>query len=754
MRPLDPTDPVQVGPYTLLGRLGAGGMGAVYLGRSAGGRTVAVKLIRPELADDQRFRARFRHEVSAARTASSAFTAPVVDADPEAPLPWLATAYIPGIPLDEAVRLVGPFPEPALRILAAGIAEELAAVHAAGLVHRDLKPSNVLLALDGPHVIDFGIARAADDSVLTADGAVLGTPSYLSPEQALARPAVPASDVFSLGSTLVHAATGAGPFGGGHPIEVVRRVAAEEPDLSGVPAGLRLLVAACLAKDPADRPTPRQLVDSQRLEPPAPGTWLHPALVAAIERSAAVLAPALPPPPPAPTAELPPPAGPFDAVPPRPSRRTLLYGLAGGAVALAGGGTALYLTAGRKDDKSAGAQTGSKAAPPPDLTDLGRSLDTTALATALWTVPVPDPVTQVVADGDSILTVDAKTVRGYDRDGKPRWASKGPQGPMPIPVLGQVVADGGKGYYVAAEPFTAPDYALRTSLRAVDLASGDIAWTYTRTGLSATSAAVSGVLDGAVYVHGSGSSTSPVGLSLFLWAVDAATRQLRWEQRFPFSGLGSGRLTLASSGSRVLWQMTDMSTGKSTLQGLDTEHLGTASWQQNPPGTSLGAAALVQPFGDGSHNSAGGRLIYLADRVYALDPADGSVAWRSDATMTYQAAVANPDGSTLFAVAVDYKTLGVKVQALDAGSGAVRWAGSLPAGPLTTNLGAQFADDTLYVWLHGKVWALDPATGAGRWTFDFQPSATTLTVPLWAGGGRVYGPTEQGLTAVAATGKA
>ncbi|MFJ5921245.1 PQQ-binding-like beta-propeller repeat protein [Kitasatospora sp. NPDC092948] len=746
MHPLGPTDPVQVGPYLLLGRLGAGGMGAVYLGRSAGGRTVAVKLIRPELADDQRFRDRFRREVSAARTASSAFTAPVVDADPDAPLPWLATAYIPGVPLDEAVRLVGPFPEPVLRILAAGIAEELAAIHAAGLVHRDIKPSNVLLALDGPHVIDFGIARAADDSVLTAEGSILGTPSFLSPEQALARPTGPASDVFSLGSTLVHAATGAGPFGGGHPVEVVRRVAAEEPDLAAVPAGLRLLIAACLAKDPADRPTTRQLVDSQRLEPQPPGGWLHPTLVAAVERSAAVLAPALPPPPVAPTRELPP-AAPESK---RPARRSLLLGLAGGAVVLAGGGTAAYLTLG--PDKSRAVKSSSAA--PPDLTDPRRSLDTTNIATALWTVPVPDPVNQLVADGESILTVDAKSIRGYDRDGKPRWAPKTAPGAMPAPTLGQVVAAGGKGYYVAREPITAPDFSLRTSLKAIDLATGEVSWTFTRPGLSATSGAVCGILDGAVHVQGNGSSTATPGQLMFLWAVDATTHELRWEQRFPSPGMSSGRLAVPSTGTRLLWQATDMANGKSTLQGIDTANAGISAWQQTPPGTTLGSGPLLQPFTDGPHNSAGGRLLYLADRVYALDPADGRVAWKTDATMTYQAAVANADGTTVFAVAVDYQTLTVRIQALNASDGTVHWAGALPAGALATNLGAQFADDTLYLWVHGKVWALDPTTGNARWTYDFQASATTLTVPLWAGGGRVYGPTEQGLTAVAATGRA
>ncbi|MFE7782577.1 serine/threonine-protein kinase [Streptomyces nigrescens] len=258
MEPLDPSDPPRVGPYTLLGRLGSGGMGSVYLGRSAGGRTVAVKLIRPELGGDPKFRARFRAEVSAARAASGAFTAPVVDADPDAAVPWMATAFVPGISLHRAVAIGGPLPETALRALTAGIAEALVTIHAAGLTHRDLKPANVLLALDGPYVIDFGIARAAEGTALTTTGVVLGTPAYMSPEQGKGEPLSPASDMFSLGATLAFAALGASPFGTGRVPDVLKRVVEDEPDLSAVPDGLRLMVAACLAKDPTDRPTPRQ----------------------------------------------------------------------------------------------------------------------------------------------------------------------------------------------------------------------------------------------------------------------------------------------------------------------------------------------------------------------------------------------------------------------------------------------------------------------------------------------------------------
>lgn len=261
VQPLEPTDPEAVGPYRLLARLGAGGMGRVYLARSAGGRTVAVKVVRAELAEDQEFRERFRREVSAAQAVSGAYTAPVVDADRDGPSPWLATAYVLGPSLTEAVAEHGPLPADTVRALGSGLAEALSAIHAAGLVHRDLKPSNVLLATDGPRVIDFGIARALDGSKLTSTGVVVGSPGFMCPEQAGGAPMGPAGDVFSLGSVLVYAATGEGPFShdSDSAAALLYRVIHHEPVLTGLPAELRPAVAACLAKNPADRPTPAEL---------------------------------------------------------------------------------------------------------------------------------------------------------------------------------------------------------------------------------------------------------------------------------------------------------------------------------------------------------------------------------------------------------------------------------------------------------------------------------------------------------------
>jgi serine/threonine protein kinase len=249
-------DPERIGPYTVLGRLGSGSMGQVYLGRSASGRLVAVKTIRVELAEEAGFRHRFAQEVAAARKVSGVFTAAVVEADPEADLPWLATAYVPAPSLARLVLACGPLPAFTVRWLAAGCAEALASIHGVGLVHRDLKPSNVLVAPDGPRVIDFGVARAAERMGLTTARGAIGTPAYMAPEQARdTREASVASDIYSLGATLLFAATGHPPYAGATVMDVLARLATEEPDLSGLPDELTGLVAACMHRVPRQRPT-------------------------------------------------------------------------------------------------------------------------------------------------------------------------------------------------------------------------------------------------------------------------------------------------------------------------------------------------------------------------------------------------------------------------------------------------------------------------------------------------------------------
>ncbi|MGW1062936.1 serine/threonine-protein kinase [Streptomyces aureus] len=290
MQPLGADEPTVVGPYRLLGRLGSGGMGRVYLGRSAGGRTVAVKIVHPHFALDEEFRARFRREVEAARRVGGAWTAPVLDADPEAPVPWVATGYAAGPSLTSAVADGGPLPVHSARVLGAGLAEALTAVHALGLVHRDVKPSNVLLTLDGPLLIDFGIARATDGTAsLTSTGVSVGSPGYMSPEQILGKGITGAADVFSLGAVLAYAATGEPPFPGDSSASLLYKVVHEEPRLDSLEGELRELVAACLAKQPAARPTPGEV--AARLAPQGAARlvsagWLPGALVERVSRSA------------------------------------------------------------------------------------------------------------------------------------------------------------------------------------------------------------------------------------------------------------------------------------------------------------------------------------------------------------------------------------------------------------------------------------------------------------------------------------
>uniref|UniRef100_UPI0004C23211 serine/threonine-protein kinase n=1 Tax=Streptomyces sp. NRRL B-12105 TaxID=1463827 RepID=UPI0004C23211 len=257
--------PIYAGQYRLEGELGSGGMGVVHLARSTSGLRLAVKVVHARYAQDPEFRGRFRQEVAAARRVSGAFTASVVDADPEAERPWMATLYIPGPTLAEHVKRNGTLPAARLRRLMAGLAEALRDIHRVGVVHRDLKPSNVLLAEDGPKVIDFGISRPFDSELHTETGKLIGTPPFMAPEQfRRPREVGPAADVFALGSVLVHAATGRGPFHSDSPYLVAYQVVHDEPDLTGVPEELAGLVARCLAKEPEDRPTPDELMTALR----------------------------------------------------------------------------------------------------------------------------------------------------------------------------------------------------------------------------------------------------------------------------------------------------------------------------------------------------------------------------------------------------------------------------------------------------------------------------------------------------------
>ncbi|MFF2145548.1 protein kinase [Kitasatospora sp. NPDC058190] len=358
MRPRRESDPAEVGPYRVLAELGRGGMGRVLLGAGPDGRLVAVKQVHERFAADAGFRARFRREVGASRRVSGAYTAAVMDADVEAVTPWLASVFVVGPSLGAAVEAAGALPADAVHRLAVGLATALVEIHRTGLIHRDLKPENVLLAEDGVRVIDFGIARATEEEAeLTHTGGVIGSPAYMSPEQAEGRALTPAGDVFSLGSVLALALTGRSPFAGASTLQTLYNVVHSEPDLTAVPAVTRPLLAACLAKDPAARPTPARLLELLGPVTPAGRQWpaaVH-ALIAAqqaavdgllaqphrtVAHRTVVVEPRELPDPTALATVLAP--APAEAPPVRRSRRTAAL-VTAGAVAAAGIGVGAYL---------------------------------------------------------------------------------------------------------------------------------------------------------------------------------------------------------------------------------------------------------------------------------------------------------------------------------------------------------------------------------------------------------------------------
>ncbi|MFI0005136.1 protein kinase [Streptomyces globisporus] len=324
-QPLKADDPAVVGGYRLAAVLGAGGMGKVYLSYTPGGRPLAIKVIRAEFGEDPEFRRRFQQEVRSAQRVQGLYTAPVIDSDTEGAQPWLATAYVPGPSLAHAVARHGGLPLRSVLLLTVGVAEALGGIHGAGIVHRDLKPANVLLAADGPRVIDFGIARAADTTALTGTGVSVGTPAFMAPEQAAAGTVTPATDVFALGQIAAYAAIGAPAFGEGPSHAVLYRIVHEDPDLSRLPDELRPLVSRCLSRDPADRPALADIIRMCHEISPEPlrqgEDWLPQEVAGSITERLRMPAPAPTPPPqpsaaPTPTefapgnAPTPPPGGP------------------------------------------------------------------------------------------------------------------------------------------------------------------------------------------------------------------------------------------------------------------------------------------------------------------------------------------------------------------------------------------------------------------------------------------------------------
>ncbi|WBO65627.1 PQQ-binding-like beta-propeller repeat protein [Streptomyces camelliae] len=668
-------DPRRIGPFEVLGRLGAGGMGLVYLARSASGRRVAIKTVRTELAEDQLFRVRFTREVEAARAVSGFYTAAVVDADPRAPVPWLATAYVPAPSLEEIVNDCGPLPAQAVRWLAAGVAEALQSIHGAGLVHRDLKPSNVLVVEDGPRVIDFGIASGVSNTRLTMTNVAVGTPAYMSPEQAKdSRSVTGASDVFSLGSMLVFAATGHPPFHGANPVETVFMLLREGPDLTGLPDELRPLIEVCMQMEASARPSPADL--QAQLAPHLFGSgsddsgtasaWLPEKAVALIEsrrgggRPTAKPAPAgtggrgsagrstVPPPPPYDPPVPPVPVGAPDTGPVR---------LAGAPVPIGPG------------PRVADARAAAVKAPPPE-----------AGLVASWSRP------------------------------RPGLAGADPAVP-PVPPQPPETAAGWRPWRfrmsndVWGTPAVAGDLVYVTSfeVHALDVATGrrrfktrDVAWSMA-------------VADGRI--HASDGPTlfaldAREGTDLWRLSTDAWVYSLKADHGTVVTGTrGGGAQAWEAATGQKLWEISGCQTDFESPEAGPLVHDGTVYVWQDARLRALeartGEERWSYPVGDAA--SCGGVPVRLT-------PA--------------------PDGYV-------YVSAGTRVLAIEAASGMVRWHFEAPAvflsppaftpGPAVTGGGVYLAD---YL---GTVYALDATDGRDRWRIATEARSSIDPVLVAAG---------------------
>ncbi|MBZ6134204.1 outer membrane protein assembly factor BamB family protein [Streptomyces olivaceus] len=683
-------DPRRIGPFEVLGRLGAGGMGLVYLARSASGRRVAIKTVRTELAEDQLFRVRFTREVEAARAVSGFYTAAVVDADPRAAVPWLATAYVPAPSLEEIVNECGPLPAQAVRWLAAGVAEALQSIHGAGLVHRDLKPSNVLVVEDGPRVIDFGIASGVSNTRLTMTNVAVGTPAYMSPEQAKdSRSVTGASDVFSLGSMLVFAATGHPPFHGANPVETVFMLLREGPDLEGLPDELRPLIEACMQMEATGRPNPADL--QSQLAPHLFGSgsddsgtasaWLPERAVGLIEgrrngrpapkpagapggrgpggaRPPVPAAPPLPPPPahdpavPAPPAHgpaIPAPVGAPDAGPVR---------LAGAAVPIGPG------------PRVADTRAAAVAAPRPE-----------SALSASWSRPRPG-----VNGADPAVPAAPPAPPEASPAGWRPWRFR-----MSNDVWGT--------------PRVAEDLVYVTSfeVHALDVATGrrrfktrDVAWSMA-------------VADGRV--HASDGPTlfalnAREGADLWRVQTDAWVYSLHADRGTVLTATrGGGVQAWEASSGQKLWELTGAQTDFESAEAGAVLHEGTAYVWQDARLRALDARTGDErwsyPIGDAA--SCGGVPVRLAQA---------------------------PDGYV-------YVAAGTRVLALEVASGHVRWHFEAPAvflapptfvpGPAVTGGGIYLAD---YL---GTVYALDATDGRDRWRIATEARSSTDLVLVAAG---------------------
>ncbi|MCX4788740.1 MULTISPECIES: protein kinase domain-containing protein [unclassified Streptomyces] len=652
LAPLSHDDPQDLGGYQPVARLGSGGMGTVYLARSDRGRTVALKTMHARIASDPVARTRFRLEVEAARVIGPVHGARVFAADPAAVTPWLATEYVLGPPLDEALDLAGPLPEPAVRALGALLCRALTQLHLSGVVHRDLKPSNIMLMVDGPKVIDFGIARAIGDERLTRTGAAAGTPAFMSPEQATGQDHTAAGDVFALAGVLTRAASGHGPFGSGQPADLLYRVRYAAPDLTGVPEGLLPILAGCLSKDPAERPTTTALAAA--LAPP-PGTFaehLPESLLLEIARRAAAVWAVAP-------YRLPPPADHAlaDTAPDGPRRR----GLSRRGLLTLGGGTLLGGAAGAaglrylpgRDDPAPG-----KSAPPARRP----AWDMRWQVKADYGITPRVPPVPLLLEELVVVSVSASSLQALDPvSGEGRWTDPDVCRPH------QVTTDGKQ---ICAIEYTLEETDPLT-LCTVNLGDGKLTTPFARLpGLEGRHLEnqVLGVAGGTVYVVGGHGRYSTEGFrrdqTWSLLAVDSRTGDIRWTRPLPARPDGSERLHFLTAQVRgtYLVLVQQSAAGRLTLAVLDTR-TGRRLWDT--------------PLDGEQHAFTRARLAVDDRHVYttsgglrALRLADGGSAWRF--TQGRSGAAYSPPTVAGEAVYVVEESLGIV--SVGASDGKLRWA--------------------------------------------------------------------------------